>query len=145
MDVKDLVSRLNLKPSYNPDLASKAVKLYRDRAKSLNEIKENIAFFFLMPEIRIELFDQYITTEAVALAEKCLTELNRGSWSEESINNELKTFVKNEKIKFPIIAMPLRVILAGTDQTPSVGSLMAILGKQEVNSRLQSFKNKYDY
>ena len=145
MDIKDLVSRLNLKPSYNPDLASKAVKLYRDRAKSLNEIKENIAFFFLMPEIRIELFDQYITTEAVALAEKCLTELNRGSWSEESINNKLKTFVKNEEIKFPIIAMPLRVILAGTDQTPSVGSVMAILGKQEVNSRLQSFKNKYDY
>ena len=74
--------------------------------KALRASKENIAFFFLMPEIRIELFDQYITTEAVALAEKCLTELNRGSWSEESINNKLKTFVKkyfNIKLIFFVI------------------------------------------
>jgi len=119
--------------------------LYRDRAKTLNEIRENIQYFFDMPKIPIDLIEKYMNKESMELIDKFIDELNQHSWSDEEVNDQLKAFVKKEGIKFPAIAMPLRVILAGTDHTPSVGSIISILGKNEVHKRLNSFKNQYDF
>ena len=98
-----------------------------------------------MPNISLDLIEKYLNKESMELIDKFIEELNQYSWSDEEVNDQLKAFVKKEGIKFPVIAMPLRVILAGTDHTPSVGSIMSILGKNEVNKRLNSFKNQYDF
>ena len=60
------------------------------------------------------------------------------------IDTQLPDFVKEEGIKFPVIAMPLRTILAGTDHTPSVGSIISIMGRDTVHQRWQDFKRNYD-
>ena len=70
--------------------------------------------------------------------------LSKEAWDDDTVNLCVKKFVKDKEIKFPIIAMPLRVILAGTDHTPSIGSIMSILGNNEVNKRLQHFKKNHD-
>jgi glutamyl-tRNA synthetase len=145
MNIKDLVALIDANQKDNIDILNKAVILYRDRAKSLNEIRENIQFFFKTPKISEDLINKYINIDSMTLVDQCAHYLNNGSWSDESINSNLKDFVKKKEIKFPAIAMPLRVILAGTDQTPSVGSILSILGKREVSDRLQSFKNNYDF
>ena len=98
-----------------------------------------------MPKVPLGLIEKYLNKESLELIDKFIDELNRCSWSDAEVNDQLKAFVKKEGIKFPAIAMPLRVILAGTDHTPSVGSIMSILGKNEVNKRLNSFKNQYDF
>jgi len=143
MDLDDLASLLDF--DLSSDTLSGALMLYRDRAKTLNEIRENIQFFFDMPNISLDLIEKYLNKESMELIDKFIEELNQYSWSDEEVNDQLKAFVKKEGIKFPVIAMPLRVILAGTDHTPSVGSIMAILGKNEVIKRLNSFKNQYDF
>jgi glutamyl-tRNA synthetase len=143
MDLDDLASLLGF--DLSSDILSGALMLYRDRAKTLNEIRENIQFFFDMPNISLDLIEKYLNKESMELIDKFIEELNQYSWSDEEVNDQLKAFVKKEGIKFPVIAMPLRVILAGTDHTPSVGSIMAILGKNEVIKRLNSFKNQYDF
>ena len=48
----------------------------------------------------------------------------------------IKLFVKNNNLKFPEIAMPLRVRLAGNLNTPNIGSIIFILGIDEVKERL---------
>ncbi len=60
-------------------------------------------------------------------------------WSDEGLNQYLKEFVKNNEIKFPQIAMPLRIILTGTDHTPSVGSIIFLLGLDEFKSRVKNY------
>lgn len=144
MAIDELTELLNPPNSYDNELYKSAVMLYRDRAKSLNEIAESIHYFFSAPVISQELLEKYINADAMRMVENCMQGLNEKVWNDESINQYLKDFVKEEGIKFPIIAMPLRTILAGTDHTPSVGSIIAIMGKNEVNQRWQDFKSNYD-
>ena len=59
-------------------------------------------------------------------------------WTIEDINSFIKEFVKKQKIKFPEIAMPLRTIIAGTDNTPSIGSIIFILGIDIVRKRISN-------
>ena len=144
MAIDELTELLNPPNSYDNELYKSAVMLYRDRAKSLNEIAESIHYFFSAPVISQELLEKYINADAMRMVENFMQGLNEKVWNDESINQYLKDFVKEEGIKFPIIAMPLRTILAGTDHTPSVGSIIAIMGKNEVNQRWQDFKSNYD-
>ncbi|MDC0876701.1 glutamate--tRNA ligase [Methylophilaceae bacterium] len=144
MAIDELTELLNPPNSYDNELYKSAVMLYRDRAKSLNEIAESIHYFFSVPVISEELLAKYINADAIRIVENFMQGLNEKVWNDESINQYLKDFVKEEGIKFPIIAMPLRTILAGTDHTPSVGSIIAIMGKNEVNQRWQDFKSNYD-
>jgi glutamyl-tRNA synthetase len=78
------------------------------------------------------------------VVEKCIQGLSDTAWNDEAVNQYLKDFVKEEGIKFPVIAMPLRTILAGTDHTPSVGSIITIMGRDTVHQRWQDFKRNYD-
>jgi glutamyl-tRNA synthetase len=39
-------------------------------------------------------------------------------------------------LKFPKVAMPLRVALTGIAQSPSIDQVMALLGKDEVLARI---------
>ena len=144
MAIDELTELLNPPISYDNELYKSAIMLYRDRAKSLNEIAESIHYFFSAPVICQELLEKYINADAMRMVENFMQGLNEKVWNDESINQYLKDFVKEEGIKFPIIAMPLRTILAGTDHTPSVGSIIAIMGKNEVNQRWQDFKSNYD-
>ena len=144
MDVEDLTRLLNPPHSYDMDLFKSAVILYRDRAKSLNEITESTRYFFSSPSISQELLEKYINDDAMRVVEKCIQGLSDTAWNDEAVNQYLKDFVKEEGIKFPVIAMPLRTILAGTDHTPSVGSIISIMGRDTVHQRWQDFKRNYD-
>jgi glutamyl-tRNA synthetase len=46
--------------------------------------------------------------------------------------------VTKNGLKFPKLAMPLRVAITGTAQSPSIDQVMAILGKEEALARLQA-------
>ena len=62
--------------------------------------------------------------------------MQNSKWEEDAINQVIKLFVKNNNLKFPEIAMPLRVRLAGNLNTPNIGSIIFILGIDEVRERL---------
>ena len=66
-------------------------------------------------------------------------EINNLNWTDKDINAYLKEFVKKQKIKFPEIAMPLRIIIAGTDNTPSIGSIIFVLGVDIIKKRISGF------
>jgi glutamyl-tRNA synthetase len=62
--------------------------------------------------------------------------LEKVNWTNDDVDKFIKDFVKNEGIKFPEIAMPLRTIIAGTDNTPSIGSIIFIVGIDVVKRRI---------
>lgn len=144
MNIDELASHIEVGASIDQDIFQKAITLYRDRAKSLNEISQNIKFFFEIPYIPQDLIDKYINKDTMKLVDALIAMLSKEAWDDDTVNLCVKKFVKDKEIKFPIIAMPLRVILAGTDHTPSIGSIMSILGNNEVNKRLQHFKKNHD-
>tara|TARA_B100000902_G_scaffold35776_1_gene42922 strand:+ start:732 stop:2123 length:1392 start_codon:yes stop_codon:yes gene_type:complete len=121
------------------DILNKAINLYKDREKNLNSFANDILFFFKSINPSEELKNKYLNNKSKNILKVFLGEINNLNWTDKDINEYLKEFVKKQKIKFPEIAMPLRIIIAGTDNTPSIGSIIFILGTDVVKKRISVF------
>ena len=121
-----------------------AINLFKERENNLNQLAKNITFFFKTPETKKELIEKYFDQNTFKLLGLFFSDLDKHGLSEVTVNDYIKSFVKLHGIKFPIIAMPLRVIIVGSDQSPSVGSIISILSIDESVRRYNEFIKKYD-
>jgi glutamyl-tRNA synthetase len=118
------------------DILNNAIKLYQDREKNLNVFAGDILFFFKWCEPSEELKNKYLDEKPQKLIKVFISKIEKINWTNDDINKFMKEFVKEQEIKFPEIAMPLRTIIAGTDNTPSIGSIIFILGIKDVKKRI---------
>lgn len=68
-----------------------------------------------------------------ALAEK----LESVSWEKTSIAASIKEVLAAHSVKMPVLAMPVRVLVMGTPQTPSLDSVLALFSREKVIERLK--------
>ena len=87
---------------------------------------------------------KYFNQNTLELLSLFFKDLEGHGLSEATIDEYIKSFVKLNEIKFPSIAMPLRIIIVGTDQSPSVGSIISILSIDESLRRYNEFLKQYD-
>ncbi len=120
----------------NKEILNNAIKLYQDREKNLNVFADDILFFFKDINSSEELKNKYLDGKSKNLIKVFVGGIEKLSWTNDDVNKFMKEFVKKQDIKFPEIAMPLRIIIAGTDNTPSIGSIIFILGIEEVKKRI---------
>ena len=106
------------------------------------DLSNQIIFFFEEQKLSDELVQKYLDDERLQLIGKFYALFDKLDWEDEKINAAIKNFVAENAVKFPQIAMPLRVILTGTDHTPSIASIMWILGRDETKLRIQKYINK---
>ncbi len=118
------------------EILNNAIKLYQDREKNLNVFADDILFFFKDINSSEELKNKYLDGKSKNLIKVFVDGIEKLSWTNDDVNKFMKEFVKKQDIKFPEIAMPLRIIIAGTDNTPSIGSIIFILGIEEVKKRI---------
>ena len=57
---------------------------------------------------------------------------------ETSIAAAIKQVLTEQGLKMPQLAMPVRVLVAGTAHTPSVDALLELMGKEKVIARLKN-------
>ena len=62
--------------------------------------------------------------------------LAAAEWSRPRINETIKAVVGAHKLKLPKIAMPLRVMVTGEAQTPSIDATLELIGQSEVLTRM---------
>ena len=142
MDLKKLseiiIEKLNEKNVTidNRDLIYKAENLYQDREVNINQFCDNISYFIRNPDPDKDLVSKYINTESKKNIKTLIQELEKLNWEEAEINQCIKSFVKDNNLKFPEIAMPLSVKIAGNTNTPNIGSIIFILGMNEVKKRV---------
>lgn len=147
MNIENLASLITKNLNVNFDIKKdngkliQAINLYKERVNTILELSNQISFFFAEEEPSSEMIKKYLEKDKLELVKKFYYLLDSISWKDEEINNMLKTFVKDNEVKFPEIAMPLRVILAGTDHTPSIGSIIWIMGRDETKKRIEKFIN----
>ena len=58
----------------------------------------------------------------------------------ETFFSELKVFAAQVGLKIKDIALPLRLILTGSIESPDLGGVAVLLGKDEIISRIQNIK-----
>jgi glutamyl-tRNA synthetase len=59
-------------------------------------------------------------------------------WSRENISAALKGAAEKNGLKLGKVAMPLRVMVTGETQTPSIDATLELIGREEVARRIQA-------
>ena len=115
----------------------RVVRLLKDRAETLEQLADGAMLFcgrFDGPAA--ELASQHLTDEA----RRALAAFAEGAtsieWTRESISALIKSVLANHGLKMPQLAIPLRVAVAGTTQTPAIDAVLEILGRETVLARL---------
>jgi len=116
-----------------------AIDIHRERANHLTNLAKDIAYIFEVQKPNQQDFEKHINAEALELIKSFQASLNKIDWTKEAIHNVMNEVVTLHAIKFPKLAMPLRVLLTGIAQSPSIDAVMAILGRDETMKRLNLY------
>jgi len=136
---EDIFARLQAnihEASGTPDLKS-VLNLYRERANNLNQLANDIAYFYAKPQIDLAEKEKHLTAEIMPILTEFAQEIKEIAWSAENIHSVMNALVAKHQLKFPKLAMPLRVMLTGIAQSPSIDQVMALLGQKETLERME--------
>ena len=128
-----------IKVPIDADLLKKSIEIHRERANHLTALAKDIAYVFEYQKPNPEDFAKHINDEALSLIKNFQAALIEIDWTKEAIHNAMNEVVTSHAVKFPKLAMPLRVLLTGIAQSPSIDAVMAILGRDETLKRLNLY------
>ncbi|EXI85298.1 MAG: Glutamate--tRNA ligase [Candidatus Accumulibacter regalis] len=112
------------------------VTLYQERVANLNELADAAEVFYVDIAPKAELRAKHLTPEALPALADFVAGLPDIAWEAAAIGALIKQSVAAHGLKMPKLAMPLRVLLTGQEQTPSVDALVVLFPRQEVLRRL---------
>jgi glutamyl-tRNA synthetase len=136
-DITKRLAKLGVAVSEQPALSA-VIDLYKERANTLNELAASIAYFYQNPVIDEVAAEKHLTVEIKPILAALVQSLGSIDWQAEAIHHEIEAAVTSNSLKFPKVAMPLRVMLTGIAQSPSIDQVMALLGREEVLARINS-------
>lgn len=112
--------------------------LLKDRAHTLKELAAAATIFYSVPQFDAAAFEQHVTP-AVRPALADLAQALRGiAWNKEAIGAAFKATLGAHKLKMPQLAMPVRLLVAGTTHTPSIDAVLELFGRETVVERIES-------
>ena len=111
--------------------------LFKDRCDTTVALADWAQAFYADVAPKAEELAQHVT-EAVKPALAQLAEkLSACAWDKASIAAAIKEVLGACGLKMPQLAMPVRVLVLGTPQTPSLDAVLELLTREKVLSRLQ--------
>jgi len=135
-DISERLAKRNIAVTAKPSLVE-AIALYQSRVNTLNELADQIAYFYQLPSIDADLKEKHLTAEAITLMKELReTLIAIEDWQAEHINQAVTTFMQTHALKIPKVFMPLRTMLIGQAQSPDLYIVMDILGKDNVLARM---------
>ena len=111
----------------------------KERAKNLNELAENAIFYAVQRPLHLNEKAEEILDDD---ARHALTVLSSDlaavdDWHAESLQDTAKASAEAQGLKLGKVALPLRAALTGTNISPSIFDVMAVLGREETLARLK--------
>lgn len=132
------LEKLGAKLDNAPPL-QEVVALLKERAQTTNELADMAMLFYRDPDPDQALMDKHLTAES----NQALKDFAKGcvsvEWNKAAISAMTKEVLSQHKLKMPQLAMPLRLILTGQLQTPSIDAVITLFGRETVLSRLQGY------
>jgi glutamyl-tRNA synthetase len=138
-DLARLVSPRVVALGGNPDQVDMvaAVGLLKNRCDTLVELAQAAMLFCGEPATPDSaLITQHMTPQALAALSDLSNKLSTIDWSLSTISQTIKTVLNDHGLKMPQLAIPIRLALAGTTQTPSIDAVLTIMGSKRVLARL---------
>ncbi len=119
-----------------PSLAA-IIGLYKERVSNLNELADAAEVFFIDLQPKADALAQHLTPEALPALADFIDGVKNVPWEAPAIAALIKSCIANHGLKMPKLAMPLRVLLTGQAQTPSVDAVVALFPRELVLKRLE--------
>jgi len=111
----------------------KVVQLLKDRASTVPQLADEAMLFYALevdpgtPDWGLE------ASKALRMLKAKLTTV---PWERAAISEAIKEAVKSNGLKMPQLAMPLRRLVTGRTQTPSIDAVLELIGRETVLMRL---------
>ena len=137
--IKTRLAARGIDTDSGPDLEN-AVALYVDRSNTLNVLADAVEVFYVELTSPAELLAQHLGDDARPALADFAEGIATVDWQIPLINALIKETATKHGLKMPKLAMPLRVILTGQAQTPSVDAVVALIGRSKVIEKLAAQK-----
>ncbi|ARO88241.1 glutamate--tRNA ligase [Nitrosospira lacus] len=118
-----------------PDLP-KVTNLLKERVSTVAELADAAVYFYRFLEPAEELKTQHFTVEAKPALVDLMERLAIIEWDSHAIQDTIKAAATAHGMKMPKVAMPLRVMVTGEAQTPSINAVLELLGREETLKRM---------
>jgi glutamyl-tRNA synthetase len=116
-----------------PDVAA----LYKDRVRTTNDFIEATRYFYFPVPPSDELRTRYYSIDIKPALEKLRDRFAAIPWEREAIHDALTSTAKEYGLKLGQLAMPLRVMVTGVTETPSIDATLELIDRDEVRARME--------
>jgi len=134
---RPFLARIGCDPARGPDLV-RVVALIKERVSTLGELADAAAYFYRPLPASDALRSQFYLADVREPLSALRNRLAAVEWTREAIQGEIKRVVAESKLKMPRIAMPLRVMVTGEPQSPSIDAVLELLGRDEALHRIDA-------
>jgi len=120
-----------------PDLLN-VVGLLKERVNTVAELADAAVYFFRPLEPSTELKALHFSSEVRPAMIDLMGQLTSAEWDRQIIHDSIKAAATKHGLKMPKVAMPLRVMVTGEAQTPSIDAVLELLGREETLRRMNN-------
>ncbi|CAN5129058.1 glutamate--tRNA ligase [soil metagenome] len=115
------------------------IALMKERVNTINELAAAAMLFYRQPAPDPALLAQHVTDTVKPALAQYAEQCKQVEWNRESLAALLKEVLAAHKLKMPQLAMPLRLMLTGQLQTPSIDAVVELFGREVVLTRLNTY------
>jgi len=124
-----------LDSSAGPPL-EKVVSLLKDRANTLQHLAESARMFYAYETPPAKDVAGMLNQKTRPALQMLAARLAGAAWDRKSLAAVVSEVLKATGLKMPELAMPVRLLVTGRTQTPSLDAVLELLGRETVLARL---------
>jgi glutamyl-tRNA synthetase len=125
-------------PAGGPPL-EKVVALLKDRASTIPQLADEAMLFYA---VEVDPGKPDWNSDVEKALKMLRARLASVSWERAAIGEAIKEAVKSNGLKMAQLAMPLRRLVTGRTQTPSIDAVLELIGRESVLLRLSRHLNE---
>jgi glutamyl-tRNA synthetase len=130
--VEPELRRRGAQPGGGPSL-ERVVALVKERASSIAQLADEAMLFYA---VDVKPAPGELSPDTLKALRTLKARLGSVAWERSAISDTIKDVAKTSGLKMPQVAMPLRHIVTGRSQTPSIDAVLELLGRDMVLTRL---------
>jgi glutamyl-tRNA synthetase len=137
--VVELINKQGLEVTQS-HILPELIRLYGERAKTLVEMADAMAWFFMKdPVFDEKAVDKFLKEENRELFLNIITHLEKcDPFSHDEIEKAVENIMNETGLKMGKVAQPIRVAMTGGTVSPSVFELLPLIGQEETLRRLKN-------
>jgi len=115
----------------------KVVALLKERANTVVHLAENARMFYFYEHPQPAAIADMVNEKTRPALRMLQQKLAETLWDRKSIAAAIAGVLKSTGLKMPELAMPVRLLVMGRTQTPSLDAVLELVGREDVLARLE--------